>query len=532
MRAEPLVDPAFLRAREAEGLWNRTTLWHEVSRHDPDKVAVVCPRRGPVTFGQLRAEAEGLAAVWYAQGLQPGEVVAWQLPNWYESALVHLALTRLGAVSMGLLPTFREREIAFVAERAAAAGLVVAAAHRSTPDVDTFERLVATVPSLRWYADVDGDPPLTEVAAGGDPSVLPEPPDPDDITILMATSGTTGEPKIVMHSHRSTVGGVLQHVAEAMTLSGEDVFLMPSAVGHASGLQYGLRMAGVLGATLVLQDRWNPAECADLIERHGVTWMMGATPFLFDLLQLPEEALGRLATLRVFTCGGAPIPESLAKQATERLPDMALLACWGMSETGIATLVHPGDPPEKVTGSDGRPVRGWEFRIVDPATGRDVGPGEEGEILCRGSALFHGYLGRPDFTAEAAGDGWLRTGDLGRMDEDGYLRCLGRIKDLIIRGGFNISAVEVEDAVRTHPAVHEVAVVGTPDERLGERICAVIVPSGTPPTVEDLAEHLLARGFSKLKLPERVVIVDQLPMTLTGKIQKFKLREALASGAS
>ena len=528
MRAEPLVDPGFLRAREAEGLWNRTTLWHEVSRHDSDRVAVVCPRRGSMTFGQLRADAEGLAAAWHRDGLQPGEVVAWQLPNWYEAAVVHLALTRLGAVSLGLLPSFREREIAFVAERASAVGLVGAHAHRATPEAEVLERLAAEVPSLRWFADVDADPALLDLAATGDPSLLPAPPDPDDITILMTTSGTTGEPKLVMHSHRSTVGGVIQRVAESMTLTGDDVFLMPSSVGHASGLQYGLRMAGVLGATLVLQDRWSAVDCAALIERHGVTWMMGATPFLFDLLQLADDQRARLKTLRVFTCGGAPIPESLARQATERLPDMALLACWGMSETGIATLVHPGDPPEKVTGSDGRPLGGWEFRIVDPS-GREVAAGQEGEIHCRGAALFHGYLGRPDFTAEAAGDGWLHTGDLGRIDADGYLRCLGRIKDLIIRGGFNISAVEVEDAVRTHPGVREVAVIGAPDDRLGERICAVIVPEGEVPTVQELSDFLLARGFSRQKLPERIVAVDQLPMTLTGKIQKFKLREELAA---
>jgi acyl-CoA synthetase (AMP-forming)/AMP-acid ligase II len=347
----------------------------------------------------------------------------------------------------------------------------------------------------------------------------------------MATSGTTGEPKLVLHSHRSTVGGVIQAVAAEMGLTNDDVMFMPSPISHATGLQYGVRLGLALGTTVALQERWDPREAAELMHRCRASWTMGATPFLHDLLGLDEWVLDRVhESLRMFVCGGAPIPGALAERATRQLPAVSLMAAWGMSETGIVTLVRPGDPLDKVIGTDGRPVPGWEVRIVDEQ-GRVLGTHETGEIECRGAALFHGYYGRPDFTTDATGDGWLRTGDLGAIDDDGYLRCLGRIKDLVIRGGLNISAVEVEDHVRRHPAVRDVAVVGTPDERLGERICAVIVPDGEAPTVEELGRFLGELGLARQKHPERIIVLDALPLTPTGKVQKFLIREQLGTQA-
>jgi acyl-CoA synthetase (AMP-forming)/AMP-acid ligase II len=332
-----------------------------------------------------------------------------------------------------------------------------------------------------------------------------------------------------MHSHRSTVGGGLRQVAAALDLGPSDVVFMPSPVGHATGVQYGVRFAMLLGATLVLQVRWNADEATRLIEDHGATFTIGATPFLYDLCALEEKDRLRLKTLTRFVCGGAPIPVDLAASSLERLPDTAVLPAWGMSETGIVTMVRPGDGSERVSGTDGKAIVGWDVRIADEE-GVSVPIGETGEIQVRGVSMFLGYLGRPDLTSEVVPDGWLRTGDTGRLDADGYLRCLGRIKDLIIRGGMNISATEVENLVRRHPAVSDVAVIGEPDPRLGERICAVVVPErDVAPTVEELTEFLLDMGVSKLKLPERVVQVDSLPMSPIGKVQKFIVREHVAS---
>jgi acyl-CoA synthetase (AMP-forming)/AMP-acid ligase II len=523
-----LIDPATLQRMEAEAPAERLTLWDLATAADPDQIAVVCQRNGKVTYRQLCAEAEGLARFWFAQGIGPGDRVILQTPNWYEFSLAHLALTRIGAITVPLLPSYREAELRFISQATEATSIVAAPGFRTTADADVFDRLVKEVPSLSHWWAVDGEPSLRDVALGGRGD-LPPLPDPSDVTLILASSGTTGQPKLAMHSHRSTVGGGLRQVAKTLGLGSSDVIFMPSPVGHATGVQYGVRFAMLLGATLVLQVRWNADEATQLIEEHGATFTIGATPFLYDLCALDIKDRRRLKSLTRFVCGGAPIPVDLANSSLERLPDTSVLPAWGMSETGIATMVLPGDGADRISGTDGKPIVGWEVRIADEV-GSPVPTGETGEIQVRGVSMFLGYLGRPDLTSEVVPDGWLHTGDIGRLDSDGYLRCLGRIKDLIIRGGMNISATEVENLVRRHPAVSDVAVVGEPDPRLGERICAVIVPEDdVAPTVEELTEFLLAIGVSKLKLPERVVQIDSLPMSPIGKVQKFIVREHLAS---
>lgn len=527
MIAAPLVDRTFLEAQAQAGLWEAQTLWDLALQAPRDRVAIVCPRNGPIDYATFVAEAEGLAGHWAAEGIDSGDILMVQMPNWYEFALTHLALTRLGAITLPLLPAYRERELGFIARASAATALVGAPTSKGSPDPELYDRLVAEVPTLRQWIAVDGEPGLRQIAQDGTAPTTP-PPTADEVTIVMATSGTTGDPKLILHSHRSTVGGVIQQVSREMGLTGDDVMFMPSPVAHATGLQYGVRLAVALGTTVVFQERWNAADAAAMIEEHGAAWIMGATPFLHDLVHLPAEQLASLSTLRMFVCGGAPIPMGLARQATDVLPHVSLLAAWGMSETGVTTLVRPGDPIEKVAGTDGRPVPGWEVRIADD-DGHPVPTDSEGEIQCRGSAMFLGYFGRDDLTAEAVPDGWLRTGDIGRLDEDGYLRCLGRIKDLIIRGGLNVSASEVEEMARAHPDVQDVAVVGLPDDRLGERICAYVVArEHTVPTVAELGAFLTDRGLARTKLPEKIVPIDQLPVSPAGKVLKYVLRRQLA----
>ena len=527
MRAAAIVDDRFLAEAAAAGLLETWTLWDLACAAAPERIAIVCPTNGPVTYATLVAEAEGLAAAWQEEGLASGDVVIVQLPNCYEFVLTHLALTRLGAVTLAVPINYRATELEVIASTSYAKAVVCNPTNPACADASVFEDVRQAVPGLTHVWPIEGGA-LQTAAAAGEATSLGAPPDPGDVTIIMATSGTTGVPKLVLHTHRNTIGGSLQAVGAEMGLDSSDVLFSPSPLAHASGLQYGVRLAIALGTTLLLLPKWDPERAADLIEKYGATWALGATPFLYDLSRLPEESRRKLATLRVFACGGAPIPPSIAAGAREALPDLAICPVWGMSETGMVTMVRPGDPESKITSSDGRALPGWEVRVVT-TDGGDAAPREVGEIQARGAALFHGYYERPDLTAEAAPDGWLRTGDLGYFDEEGFLRCEGRLKDLIIRGGVNISAGEVEEAVRSHPDIEDVAVVGAPDPRLGERVGAVVVPATSGdrvPSIEDLGAFLTERGLARNKHPEHIVVVDSLPRTPAGKVQKFILRES------
>lgn len=529
MRADALVDERFLADQAAAGLYEARTLWELANDAPTERIAVVCPTNGEITYGTLLAEAERLAASWHGQGLQPGDVVILQLPNCYEFVLAHLALTRLGAITLPAPINYRYAELQQIAETSHARGVVCNPSHRACPNAEVFEQLMESAPSLAYlWRTAGGALRAPEENSGGE---LPSPPDPDDVTIIMSTSGTTGTPKLVLHTHRGTVGGTLQAIAAAMGIDSRDVLFAPSPLAHASGLQYGVRLAVALGTTLLLLDRWEAERGADLIERYQATWALGATPFLYDLSKLSDEARGRLGSLRVFACGGAPIPPSIAQAAKEALPNVRICPVWGMSETGMVTVVRPGDPEEKILSSDGRVAAGWELRI-QTVDDQNAAPHELGEIQVRGAALFHGYYERPDLTEAAVPDGWLRTGDLGYLDEDGFVRCQGRIKDLIIRGGVNISAGEVEDEVRSHPLIEDVAIVGVPDPRLGERVGAILIAAegaAQLPSVSELDAYLTERGLARHKHPEHILVVDEFPRTPAGKVQKHLLQARFES---
>jgi cyclohexanecarboxylate-CoA ligase len=342
---------------------------------------------------------------------------------------------------------------------------------------------------------------------------------------VVFTSGTTGEPKGVMHTQNTTLS-TLYRVIERLEFSERDVLLMGSTLGHQTGYLYGYCLTLLLGATAVWLDVWSAAEGARLIETEGVTFTMGATPFLRDLTY--TDARHDFRSLRVFISAGAPIPRPLVRDAGARL-HCAISAGWGMTENGLVTCNGLRDPEEQVIGSDGAPLPGMELRVVDEAGAR-VGPGVEGELQVRGSAQFVGYFQRPQFTAEAhTADGWFRTGDRGTIDAAGYLAITGRSKDIIIRGGENIPVVEVENLLYTHPKIAGVAIVAIPDPRLGERACAVVIPrEGQTITLAEIVTFLEGHELARQKLPERLELVSEFPMTPSGKIQKYRLRELVA----
>ncbi|MPZ68011.1 MAG: AMP-binding protein [Actinobacteria bacterium] len=528
MTANALLSKEAIEGYRQQGLWNAATLVELANQARGPHPAVVCQRNGTITYSEMNEEASRLSQALADEGIGPGSVVCLQIPNWYEFVLSHLALTHLGAVTLPVLPSFRSKELEYIINTAQVSAVIGSPTFGSSPELSLYMELAERCPSLRfWWAAEDPEEGVRR-RAGAASDRTPDVVNFDDLTILVATSGTTGDPKLVGHSHRSTLGGVLGKIArEIVGLTEDDVILMPSPLSHMTGLLYGVRMTILLGATLVLMDRWEPEQAADLMERHQVTYMQGATPFLFDLVRTDPKRTERLASLSYFTCGGAPIPETLAQSAVERFPQISLMAAWGLSETGTVTLVRPDDPIGKVTGTDGATVPGWEVRIVD-SEGEPVEVGQEGEIECRGAALFHGYYMKRDLTESAMRNGWFRTGDRGRLDQDGYLRCLDRLKDIVIRGGLNISPIEIEELLRRHPKVKDVAVVGTPDDRLGERICAVVVPDGVAPSLDEVVQFLTKMGLSKQKLPESIVEVGELPTSPTGKVQKFLLRKGLA----
>ena len=363
---------------------------------------------------------------------------------------------------------------------------------------------------------------------------------PDDPAQVMFTSGTTGEPKGVVHTN-NTLYAMNRAQADVLRLSPDEVTAMGSPTTHQAGYTWNFLMPLLLGGTSVHVDAWDPDLMLRIIEEHRVSFFMGAPTFLADLIEAQCRSPRDLSALETFATGSAPIPPVVVEQARDVL-GCRVYALWGMTENGCVTITRPEQPPLRAAESDGSAVPGMEVRIVpDPSVAPGVatevdadghGHGGVGRLQVRGASQCAGYFNRPEtYAATLTDDGWFDTGDLARDDGYGGIRIAGRVKDLISRGAEKIPVVEVEAALLRHPAVRDVAVVGYPDERLGERACAVIVPAGPgdPPALDDLTGHLDALGMAKHYWPERVVVVAELPKTPSGKIQKFRLRELLAA---
>jgi cyclohexanecarboxylate-CoA ligase len=521
------------------GYWRNETLdtyldrW---ARTRADKTAIA-DAAGRLTWAALARTVERVAHGLAAAGLGPGAVVSCQLPNWNEFIVLALAATRLGAILNPIPPTYRANELRFILGTLASPALVIPRSFRGVDYAEMIGGLRRELPALRevfvargappsgmrawsWLADTGWEQREGRRALAGT--------DPAAVTEVIFTSGTTGEPKGVMHTS-NTVLSIIYPLIERLAFSERDVALMSSTFGHQTGYLYGYCLTLLLGSTGVWLDVWNAAEAARLIEAERVTYTMGATPFLQDLTDCPALGERDLASLRLFISAGASIPRTLVQDARQRL-GCAISAGWGMSENGLVTCNGLDDPPEKVFGTDGRPLPGMELAVVD-GDGRPVPPKTEGELLVRGHSQFVGYWKRPEFTREAhTADGWFKTGDRAVLDADGYLAITGRSKDLIIRGGENISVAEVENLLFAHPKIHNVAVVAMPDPRLVERMCAFVIPQpGQRVALDELVRYLESRQLARHKLPERLEIVGEFPMTPSGKIQKYKLREQIAA---
>jgi len=527
------LDERRLALERSRGVWPDRVITDYFDRwvaERPDDAAIIAFRDEDATTRRLSwhelaravtAIARGLAAC----GVIKGDVVSFQLPNWWEFVAVHLACVRIGAVSNPLMPIFRHRELSFMVAHAESKVLIAPTRFRGFDHGALALDLKRELPSLRQVFLIGGEGGHSfedSLLAGmqGGPAETGAKFGPDEIVQLLYTSGTTGEPKGAMHTSNTLIGTTLTF-AERMQLGSEDVVFMPSPLAHQIGFEYGLLVSVLLGAPLVLMDIWNPARAVELLEAHRATYTFAATPFLADLTSFPNIEGRSLDAFRLFVTSGAPIPPALVRAAQEKLR-AHIVAGWGMTECGILTMTDLSG--HKVHESDGYPLPHEEVRIVD-AQGNEVLREQEGTMKIRGPGLFVGYLKRPQLY-DVDEQGWFDTGDIARMDLQGYIRICGRKKDIIIRGGENIPVVQIESALYKMPQVAEVAIVAMPDQRLGERACAfVVVRPGARITMKDVRSFLADDGIAKQFWPERLEVVEQMPRTPTGKIQKFALRE-------
>ncbi len=484
------------------------------------------------SYQEFNTIVDRIALGLVSHGIGPGDVVAMQLPNYWQFNALHLACVRIGAVTNPLMPIFRHRELRFMLSFGEAKAVFISRDYRGFDYPDMIAELRADLPALEHVFVVGGDGSdafdtcfmdrAWETELDREAVFAKHKPSPNDVSLLMYTSGTTGQPKGVMHTQNTLIGNIVKFV-ERVELAPSDTVLMASPLAHLTGFLYGLMMPIFLGGPSVLMDIWDPAEAARIIEAEKATFTMASTPFLSDLTETPAVDQFDLQSLHTFLTAGAPIPRILAERAAERLGVM-VNAAWGMTENGGVTTTRPGDTPDKIFGSDGAPIEGMEVRIVDE-TGNPLPADTEGQLQVRGMANFVGYLKKPELFATDA-DGWFETGDLARMRADGYIRISGRSKDVIIRGGENIPIVEVEGVLYRHPAIQDAAIVAMPDDRLGERGCAfVTLKPDNALTFDDMIGYLTEQKMAIQYFPERLEIVDEMPRTPSGKIQKFRLRE-------
>ena len=348
-------------------------------------------------------------------------------------------------------------------------------------------------------------------------------PDPNSVTELMYTSGTTGVPKGVMHTSNTLLCKGL-YAQKRLGINDRDSIFMGSPLAHQTGFMYGIFMSVFQGIKCVLQDVWDPDRAVRTIDRDDCTLTLAATPFLADLLDATERSGGNYSGLRLFWCGGAPIPSALVERALEVMPEMQVMSGWGMTEMGIVTSTSSDDPLEKIVNSDGCGEGEQQVRIVEE-NGKLASVGEEGRLQSRCATLFVGYLNRPE-AYEVDAEGWFETGDNARMDQDGYIRITGRSKDIIIRGGENIPVVEVEELLYRNPCIQDAAVVAMPDSRLGEKGCAFLsLKEGQNLDFPSMLDYLKSFKIATQYLPEHLEVVTDFPRTPSGKIQKFRLRE-------
>lgn len=520
-------------AYRQQGLWGDASLadyWQQTARAMPDKIAVVDNHGASYTYSALDHAASCLANWMLAKGIESGDRIAFQLPGWCEFTVIYLACLKIGAVSVPLLPSWREAELVWVLNKCQAKMFFAPTLFKQTRPVDLILPLQNQLPQLQQIVGVDKLAPatsslsLSQIIADNTPLTTAITTHGDELAAVLFTSGTEGLPKGVMLTHNNILASERAYCAR-LNLTWQDVFMMPAPLGHATGFLHGVTAPFLIGARSVLLDIFTPDACLALLEQQRCTCMLGATPFVYDLLNLLEKQPADLSALRFFLCGGTTIPKKVARECQQR--GIKLLSVYGSTESSPHAVVNLDDPLSRFMHTDGYAAAGVEIKVVDDAR-KTLPPGCEGEEASRGPNVFMGYFDEPELTARALDEeGWYYSGDLCRMDEAGYIKITGRKKDIIVRGGENISSREVEDILLQHPKIHDACVVAMPDERLGERSCAYVVLKALHHSLslEEVVAFFSRKRVAKYKYPEHIVVIEKLPRTASGKIQKFLLRK-------
>ncbi len=522
------------RARDSHS-WRNTTVAVEAfkkARTRPNDVAFFLESEPDASYGSIADEARRLISALIKLGLGNGDVVSFQIPNWREGAVIDIAAAAMGLVVNPIVPIYRDAELTFILDDAKTRLMFIPESFRSIDYLEMLLTLRPQLPHLEYLVTLRGDTDRPDVLAfetllqqdPADETSLP-PVDPDSVKCRLYTSGTTGFPKAVLHSH-NTLTRIMDNSAEHAEVNADDVMIMPSPITHITGYASGINFPFIGRGRTALMERWDANRCIDLIKRVNGTLSVGATPFLRELLDAAEQRGECLPSMRQFSCGGAAVPPKLILRAYEVLKNCRTTRVYGSTEAPIITLGWREDAQLAAT-TDGQPY-GYEVRILDD-NGDDTADGVDGEIAARGPGMFLGYADEGQNTDAHTNDGFFLTGDIGRRTPEGAILITDRKKDIIIRGGENLSAKEIEDCLDSHPLIKESAVVAMPHERLGEGVCAFLIMNSNDDSLStaEIASYANDVGMARQKFPERIIKVDDLPRTPSGKVKKDTLRKQL-----
>ncbi|HSI17670.1 MAG TPA: AMP-binding protein [Sphingomonas sp.] len=515
-------DAAMAERAYADGWWRKETIGHALRRaatDEPDRILII-DGETRLRAADLHEHAAILARAMLAR-FAPGSVVSFMLPNWHEAAVIYMAATLSGMVAHPILPSLRDHDLRFMLADIGSRMIFIPATFRGHDYAAMLSRVGETSDTAPEVVVVRGDAgPHTAFARlfeNTRPAPLPAL-DADEVRMVMYTSGTTGRPKGVMHTHNS-LGALIRQIGAHWMIEPRDRFLVPSPISHIGGSIYAFEMPLLLGTTAILMESWDPDAAIDLMVRERCTHMAGATPFLQHLLASARKAGTRLPDLKLFICGGASVPAALIREAAGYFARAVVSRVYGSTEVPVTTVgVIDRSDVDHAADTDGRP--GIATVII----------ADQGEIRAKGPQMLVGYVHAEDEASAFDAEGFYRTGDQGELVDGDHLVVTGRIKDLIIRNGENISPKEIEDLLAGHPAIAEIAIVGVPHPRTGERAVAVIVPRGdAEPDIAALADFLAGFGVARFKYPEDVVLWHALPRNDAGKVLKQQIRVTLTA---
>lgn len=523
------------KAAYADGYWIQETLadaLKQEAEQDPERILVI-DGAVRVSARSMLEQANTLAMV-MANRFPEGSVISFMLPNWHEAAVIYMAATLAGMVAHPILPSLREHDLCFMLKDVQCRMIFipeqfrqhdytamlshVVEALRENQENQAPEVVVVRGNSREFiaYTSLFSKDSITSATTQPLPAV-----NADAVRMIMYTSGTTGDPKGVMHSHNS-IHALIRQIGEHWLVEQGDKFLVASPISHIGGSIYAFECPLLLGTTAVLMEQWSAEQAVELMLSEQCSHFAGATPFLVQTLEAAKRAGTRLPHLKLFVCGGASVPASLIREADTYFDRAVVTRVYGSTEVPVMTVGVIGDVEHAAT-TDGQPgVADIKLTYTEGATN------DSGEVLAKGPQMLIGYVHPEDEAKVFDSDGYFRTGDLGRWVDNHYLVIVGRAKDIIIRHGENIAPKEIEDLLVAHPDIAEIAIVGLPDPKTGERACAVIVPNGSAhPKLSELSEFLSAKGVAKFKFPEQSVIWDALPKNDAGKVLKHKIRSIL-----